>query len=72
LDLLEKIAIDEFDAKWLTLDTRVYGPPDGPDDHSVEGTTLAWYRRRGYEEFLVSSGRDEAGWRVVMETDEVM
>jgi GNAT superfamily N-acetyltransferase len=60
LDLLEKLAIDEFNAKWLTLDTRVHGSvggvPEGRDDDRVEATTLAWYRRRGYEEFLVGPG----------------
>jgi GNAT superfamily N-acetyltransferase len=57
LDLLENLAIDQFNAKWLTLDTRVHGPIDGlvegRDDEKTESSTLRWYKRRGYEEFLV-------------------
>lgn len=52
--ILERLAVDEYGARMLTVDTRAYQIP-----WASEGETSylrKWYERRGYVEFRVSRG----------------
>lgn len=64
LTILENLAIEEYGAEWLTLDTTPYviEPGEGgilQERVGMESRNLGWYRRRGYEEFRVSLTRNE-------------
>lgn len=57
MDILERIAVERFDADVLTLDTTAYWTDSSPariEDPTRPGRTTAWYRARGYEQFRVS------------------
>lgn len=62
MDLLERIAVFELDAKIVTLDTTAYTTKfvqyDGKqwfeEDFEKPGRTRAWYQARGYKQFRVS------------------
>lgn len=58
MDLLERVAVEQYNAAWITLDTAAYWTVMDPDgfaieDKTREGRTVAWYRARGYEQFKV-------------------
>jgi hypothetical protein len=65
MELLERAAKIEYGAKWITLDTVAYfcewveGENGGQgwfEEHIGRvGKTVGWYKRRGYEEYRVSS-----------------
>jgi hypothetical protein len=59
MDLLERVAIDEYNANTITLDTAAYRctTMDGDlfEDKTMPNRTIAWYKGRGYEEFKVSA-----------------
>jgi hypothetical protein len=61
--LLERVAVNNYNAEWITLDTAAYHVThDGiycNEDASRPNRVIAWYRARGYEEFKV--GSHEAG-----------
>lgn len=63
LDLLEKAAVEEFGAEYLTLDTTRYHTYLGSDgqfvqDKSKDGKALGWYFTRGYKEYKVGLGAE--------------
>lgn len=55
MEILEREAVERYDAQWITLDTAAY---DGEDrngywyeDFNKPGRTIAWYQQRGYERY---------------------
>lgn len=62
MDLLERIAKEEFGARWITLDTWAYFAEPKEDgiyyeDQSRPGVNIAYYNTRGYVQFKVSLHR---------------
>lgn len=60
MDILERVAVQEYGAKSVTLDTTAYRMDPSPDgtyrieDKTRPGRTIAWYASRGYTQFRVS------------------
>lgn len=67
LSLLERVAVEQYGAEKVTLDTAAYftsKSPDGPhylEDPNRPGRTVAWYTAKGYSQFRVSTGSVVAG-----------
>lgn len=63
MDILERVAMDTFGAKAVTLDTCAYYTVYSEDlSTAVEhigrlGKSVGWYQRRGYEQYKVGGGR---------------
>ncbi|WWD19939.1 hypothetical protein CI109_104411 [Kwoniella shandongensis] len=57
IQILESVAVDKYDAQWVTLDTTAYHcefSPDGltgTEDFSRPGKNVAWYNKNGYVKF---------------------
>lgn len=59
MDILERVARDEYGATWVTLDTTAYHTDIRDDGVFVEdlarpGKNIGWYNRRGYLQYKVS------------------
>lgn len=63
MDLLERIAIETYGAKAITLDTTAHHCDWVEDDlrgrwtkedFKRPGKSVGWYKRRGYEQYRVS------------------
>ncbi len=66
MDILERIAVDRYNAKWITLDTSAhqnFTSEDGElhERFDTEGRSIAWYRSRGYERYRVSCSIGSGG-----------
>lgn len=64
--LLEEMAADQYNAKYLTLDTAAYTTEPSPDgyfieDESKRSENAKMYERRGYRQFGVSPLRNRFG-----------
>ena len=59
MDILEHLAVREYGAKWIALDTWAHGRRYTETGELVEqfeevGRSIAWYQRRGYQIYRVS------------------
>jgi hypothetical protein len=59
MDILERVAVERFHAKTVTLDTVAYHVKPASDgihlaeDRSRPGKSLPFYQRRGYRQYRV-------------------
>ena len=59
MDILERAAVTNFGAKWLTLDTSALLQEVSAEGEIIElpdtiGRSIPWYQRRGYKSYRVS------------------
>ena len=59
MDILEHLAVTDYGARWITLDTWAYGRHTTETGELLElfeevGRSVAWYQRRGYQVYRVS------------------
>ncbi|KAK8870127.1 hypothetical protein IAR55_000697 [Kwoniella newhampshirensis] len=57
MDLLENAAVEQYHAKWITLDTTAYRSEvalhgrEASEDPTRPGKSVAWYKARGYAQY---------------------